>query len=126
MKIVVNIKDMLHHARKFVCLLLAFVLLLVPIEFVVAHDAMMPVQQADQLVMQDHAESQHHHAMYDETTEHDCDGQNVCNDCVFCSPALNFIFQAEVDKPLAVKLPADTFTQNSIGLPVAYRPPRQL
>lgn len=127
MKIDVNIKDMLHHGRKFIYSLLALVLLLAPIEFVIAHDAMMPVQQADQLGMQHHAESQHeHHAMDDGATEHDCDGQGVCNDCVYCSPALNFMTQAEVDKPLALKLPVVTFTQFSINLPVAYRPPRQL
>ncbi len=112
---------MLHQGRKFICSLLALVLLLAPIEFVVAHDAMMSTQQADQIEMQHHGMT-----MDDEATELDCDGQGVCSDCVYCSPALSLMILADVEKLVAEKLPTVISRQYSIDLPVAHRPPKQL
>lgn len=116
---------MLSNARKFICSLLALAVLLAPLEFAVAHDMSNSVQE--QMMAHHHADAgMDHHSMDMDATESNCDGQELCNDCVYCSPALNISSHFQLDRPHGAQPVAVALPHYSIDLPVDIRPPRPL
>ena len=110
---------MFRGAQKLMRFLLALSVLLAPLEFAVAHD--MSTMSADSEMIMQHMD----HAMAD-VADHECDGQNTCNDCVYCSPALSTTTEIALDKLMTEQAQTLFISRYSIDLPVEYRPPRQL
>jgi len=110
--------------KKILSILLALAVLLAPLEFAVAHD-MSQMNAGNEMAMQHHDDQPMDHAMAD-SVKQECGGQSVCNDCVYCSPALSISVEIILDK-LDTVLPEALFISHySIDLPVEFRPPRQL
>ena len=104
--------------------LVKLAVLLAPLEFAVAHDVSQ-TSTGNEMAMQHHDDQPMDHAMAD-STDKECAGQSVCNDCVYCSPALSISVEIILDK-LDTVLPEALFISHySIDLPVEFRPPRQL
>ena len=115
---------MFRRINKFMSILLALAVLLAPLEFAVAHD--LKQMPADSKMLVQHHDGQQMDQAMDSNADQECDGQSVCHDCVYCSPALSVSVEIVVDKPAAVLAQTVVTSHYSIDLPVEFRPPRQL
>ncbi len=115
---------MCRGIKKLMSFLLAVAVLLAPLEFAVAHDMSQMASNSETVMQHDHPQM---NQVIDEASEQECDGQGICKNCVYCSPALSISLEISIDKPDAVQsLQAIFVSHYSIDLPVDFRPPRQL
>lgn len=116
---------MLSNAKKIICSWVALAVLLVPLEFAFAHDISNVAQEM--MAAHHHAEADmNHHNMDVDVTESECGSQNLCSDCVYCSPALNVSNRLQLGRLPGVEPVATVSLHDSIDLPVDIRPPKLL
>jgi len=114
---------MCRGIKKLMSFLLAVAVLLAPLEFAVAHDMSQMTSNSEMVMPHDHSQM---NQVVDDASEQECDGQSICNDCVYCSPALSISAEITLYKP-DTELPQTLFISHyCIDLPVEFRPPRQL
>jgi len=116
---------MFHGVKKLMSFFLVLTVLLAPLESVAAHE-MGQVMVASKMAMPQLGDQHTSHDMAN-SADQECDGQNVCNDCVYCAaPALGFRTEVTLDKPDAEPPQSIFISRYSIDQPVEFRPPRQL
>jgi len=110
--------------KKILSMFLALAVLLAPLEFAIAHD-MNQMSIGNEMAMQHHDDQSMDHATLD-IADQECGSQSLCNDCVYCSPALSVSADVTLEKLDSVLPQILLISRYSIDLPVEFRPPRQL
>lgn len=114
---------MLSNIKKFICSWVVLAILLVPFQFAVASDVS---NLSQELMTTHHPTESNHHTMDMDVVEVECGGQNVCSDCVYCSPAINISNHFLLDKLLGAQPVVTVSVDYTIALPVDIRPPKLL